>query len=83
MKLHHTPIILSDTPEKRADLISKLLAQPEVCFDSETTSLDELMAEVVGLSFTYIPGEAYYVPFPENQDEAKAMMNEFRPFFEK
>lgn len=73
---------LIDTPEKRAVLIADLLQQPEICFDSETTSLDELIAEVVGLSFSYKPGEAYYVPFPENRIEAQAIMNEFKPVFE-
>jgi DNA polymerase-1 len=73
---------LVDTAEKRAALISDLLAQIEICFDSETTGLDELIAEVVGLSFSYKAGEAYYVPFPAGRDEAQAMMNEFRPVFE-
>ncbi|MES2779175.1 MAG: DNA polymerase I [Bacteroidota bacterium] len=73
---------LIDTAEKRVSLIADLMQQPEVCFDSETTSLEELTAEVVGLSFAYKKGEAYYVPFPENRDEAQAMMNEFKPLFE-
>ncbi|MES2559314.1 MAG: DNA polymerase I [Bacteroidota bacterium] len=73
---------LVDTAEKRANLITELLQQPEVCFDSETTSLDELTAEIVGLSFAYKKGEAYYIPFPENKEEAQAMMNEFKPLFE-
>ena len=73
---------LIDTPEKRATLIADLLQQPEVCFDSETTSLDELTAEVVGLSFAYKKGEAYYVPFPESREEAQVIMNEFKPLFE-
>lgn len=73
---------LIDTADKRATLIADLLQQPEICFDSETTSLDELIAEVVGLSFSYKPGEAYYVPMPENRDEAQATMNEFKPVFE-
>jgi DNA polymerase-1 len=73
---------LIDTAEKRAALISDLVQQPEICFDSETTSLDELVAEVVGLSFSYKVGEAYYVPFPENRAEAQAMMYEFKPVFE-
>ena len=73
---------LVDTPEKRAALIADLLNQPEICFDSETTSLDELTAEIVGLSFAYQKGEAYYVPFPENREEAQAILNEFKPLFE-
>jgi DNA polymerase-1 len=73
---------LIDTAEKRKVLVNELLKQPEVCFDSETTSLDELSAEIVGLSFSYVPGEAYYVPFPENQEEAQTIINEFKEFFE-
>ena len=72
---------LIDTVEKRALLISDLLQQTEFCFDCETTSLDELSAEVVGLSFAYKKGEAYYVPFPENQQDAKTVMEEFIPVF--
>lgn len=77
---HHYHLI--DTPEKRAALIAELIQQPEICFDSETTSLDELTAEVVGLSFAYKKGEAYYVPFPANREEAQAILNEFKPLFE-
>ncbi|MCU0441433.1 MAG: DNA polymerase I [Bacteroidia bacterium] len=73
---------LIDTLEKRKSLLEQLLQQTAICFDSETTSLDELTAEVVGLSFSYKTGEAYYVPFPENRDEAQAMMNEFKVVFE-
>jgi DNA polymerase I len=73
---------LIDTGEKRAQLIADLLQQPEICFDSETTGLDELIAEVVGLSFSYKVGEAYYIPFPANREEAQAIMEEFRPVFE-
>lgn len=73
---------LIDTAEKRVALINDLLQQPEICFDSETTSLDELTAEIVGLSFAYKTAEAYYVPFPENRNEAQSMMNEFKPVFE-
>lgn len=73
---------LIDTESKRSALINDLLQQSIICFDSETTSLDELTAEVVGLSFAYKPTEAYYVPFPANQEEAKLMMMEFKPLFE-
>lgn len=82
--IENTPHLyhLIDTVEKRSTLIAELLQQPAICFDSETTSLDELTAEVVGLSFSYKTGEAYYVPFPESRDEAQAVMNEFKVIFE-
>jgi DNA polymerase-1 len=77
----HTYFLVDDK-SKVTNLIQQLSQQPEVCFDSETTSLDELNAELVGLSFSFKIGEAYYVPFPENQMEAQKLLNEFKPFFE-
>ena len=63
-------------------LIDKLLKQKEVCFDTETTGLDALTAELVGISFSFEKGKGYYVPFPLHFDEAKEIVEEFRPFFE-
>ena len=51
-------------------------------FDTETTGLDALHAELVGISFSYEKGKGFYVPFPENQEEATALIDKFRPFFE-
>lgn len=63
-------------------LLDKLLKQPEVCFDTETTGLNALTAELVGISFSFEPGKGYYIPFPENFEEAKSIIEEFKPFFE-
>lgn len=63
-------------------LLKKLLKQPAVCFDTETTSLNVHEAELVGIAFSYDAHKAYYVPIPENQDEAKAIVDRFKPFFE-
>jgi DNA polymerase-1 len=41
-----------------------------------------LNAELVGLSFSWEKGKGFYVPFPENQEEAKALVEKFKPFFE-
>ena len=74
--------ILADTPEKRAELVAKLSAVPSFCFDSETTALDELSAEIVGLSFSIKEGEGYYVPVPADEAGAKAVLEEFRGVLE-
>jgi DNA polymerase-1 len=74
--------ILIDTKEKRSELLNTLHHNKEFCFDSETTSLDTYVAEIVGLSFAVKPYEAYYVPFPENQQEAQSIINEFKSLFE-
>ncbi|KAF2512505.1 DNA polymerase I [Flavobacterium foetidum] len=63
-------------------LLQNLEKQTSVCFDTETTGIDALHAELVGMSFAYEKGKAFYVPFPENQEEAQALINKFVPFFE-
>ncbi|RFP66244.1 DNA polymerase I [Hymenobacter lapidiphilus] len=74
---------LMDTPALRAELLEFLLLQAEVSFDTETTGLDTMTARLVGLSFCWLPGEAYYVPVPQADDAAaQALVDEFRPFFD-
>jgi len=48
-----------------------------IAYDTETTGIDAHQAELVGLSFSWEAGKAYYVPTPEDQDEAKAIAAEF------
>ena len=77
---HSYQIILGDLGLKL--LLQNLQKQTSVCFDTETTGLDALHAELVGISFSYEKGKGFYVPFPENQEEAKALIEKFIPFFE-
>ncbi|MBZ4036080.1 DNA polymerase I [Flavobacterium sp. 17A] len=63
-------------------LLQNLEKQTSVCFDTETTGIDALHAELVGMSFSYEKGKAFYVPFPESQEEAQTLINKFVPFFE-
>ena len=63
-------------------LLQNLLNQKSVCFDTETTGLDALHAELVGISFSYEKGKGFYVPFPENQEETQTIIDKFIPFFE-
>lgn len=74
--------ILVDTKVKRADLISKLFMQKSVCFDTETTGVDVFTAEMVGMSFCFTKGEAYYVSLPTEKSEATEVLREFKPFFQ-
>ncbi|MGM0634578.1 MAG: DNA polymerase I [Bacteroidota bacterium] len=77
---HHYQSVNSKLARKL--LLEKLLKQQSVCFDTETTSLKTLDAELVGIAFSWEKGKGYYVPFPENQKEAKAILNELKAFFE-
>jgi DNA polymerase I len=77
----HTYFLVK-TKEERADLIKKLEQSTVFAYDSETTNLDANRAELVGMSFATKANEGYYVPFPTNQKEAQAIVEEFRPLFE-
>ena len=72
-----------DNPKAQKILVQNLLKQKAVCFDTETTSLNELEAELVGMSFSYKKGLAYYIPLSEDRDEVVKTLEIFRPFFEK
>lgn len=72
-----------DQPKAQKMLVNNLLQQQTVCFDTETTSLNEMEAELVGMSFSYKKGLAYYVPLSENREEALQTLEIFKPFFEK
>ena len=77
---HHYQIIQGDLPTKL--FLQNLMNQKSVCFDTETTGIDTLHAEIVGMSFSYEKGKSFYVPFPENQEQAQVLANKFKPFFE-
>ncbi len=62
--------------------IKQLMKQQSVCFDTETTSLNELEAELVGIAFSWEKGQGFYMPFPEDRSEAKELIKQLRPFFE-
>ncbi|MCL7762387.1 DNA polymerase I [Polaribacter sp. Z014] len=70
-----------DSPFARKLLLKKLMEQTSVCFDTETTGLKALEVELIGIAFSYEIGKGYYVSFPEDQEETKAILEEFRPFF--
>ena len=71
-----------DSPFSRKLLIQKLMSQTSVCFDTETTGLKALEVELIGIAFSFEIGKGYYVSFPENQEETKTILEEFRLFFE-
>ena len=72
----------TDTLEKRKSLIQVLSFQDSFCFDTETTGLNPLKAELVGMSFAISAFEAFYVPVPTDLKKAAAIVNEFKSLFE-
>jgi DNA polymerase-1 len=72
---------LVDTTDKVDNLVKLLENQKLFCFDTETTSVDANNAELVGLSFSIKPGEAFYVPVPTDQEKTKEIVNKFKGVF--
>jgi DNA polymerase I len=72
----HTPTVgtaesnvtvnIVDTPEKLADLVAALNQADVISFDTETTSTEEMRADVVGISLAIKDGEGYYLPVGHN-----------------
>ncbi len=73
---------LIETRDKRNTFVKELLKQKIVCFDTETTSVDANNADLVGMSFSWKEKQAFYIPFPENENAVKFILDDFRPFFE-
>ena len=73
---------LMDSAEKRQELLKYLKAQQTFCFDTETDNINAFEAQLVGFSFSWHSGEAYYVPVPEPEEEARKIVEEFREVFE-
>jgi len=74
--------LLIDSQDKTDELLQKLNKENKICFDTETTSVDANNCELVGISFSIKPSEAYYIPIPSNQEEAKKTIHQFKSILE-
>ena len=73
---------LIDTEEKRNELIKNIKTKDFFSLDTETTDIDPIHAELVGMSFSYAENQAFYVPIPADRDEALKIVNEFKEVLE-
>jgi len=62
--------------------LNQLQQQKSVCFDTETTNIDALKAELVGIAFSWEAHKGFYIPFPEDKAKAQNLIEKLRPFFE-
>ena len=74
---------LIDTVEAARALSRSLDGLREIAFDTETTGLDALEAEMVGFSLSWEAHTAYYVALPAERSEAQTWLELFRPHFER
>ncbi len=77
---HHYELV--DSTEKIEGLVNVLSSASAICFDTETTGLNSLEAELVGIAFSIESGKAYFVPTPESFEEAKSIAQQFSDIFE-
>ena len=73
---------LIDTEGKMLEIFSIFKTKNILSLDTETTSTSPIDAELVGLSFSVTPHEAFYVPIPANREEALRIVNIFKPLYE-
>lgn len=71
--------ILIDGEESLRAVVGEALKATEICFDTETTSINPLDSELVALSLSWKKGEGYLVRFPESQSETKALLRIISP----
>lgn len=72
---------LVESADQRKELISQLKKAKTLCFDTETTGLNPMTAELLGIAFSWEKGKAFYVAVPPDEDEAKKVCAEFDPIF--
>jgi DNA polymerase-1 len=74
--------ILVNEENKIKELVDVLMQQAEICFDTETTGIDANEAELVGMSFSYKPGEAYFVTCTSEYESTCNLLELLKPLFE-
>ncbi len=73
---------LVDTEEGILRLIALISSHNFWCFDTETTGIDPIVAQLVGMSFCVTSDQAFYVPVSSDPYEAQIRVEQFRPLFE-
>ena len=73
---------LIDTEDKINDFLRIILTKEILSLDTETTGTDAMSAELVGMSFSYKENQAFYVPVPQDREEAQKIVDKFKPVFE-
>ena len=73
---------LIETEEDAHKLFDFFITKQILCLDTETTSINPIDAELVGLSFSVEEGKAFYVAIPAERKKAERIVNIFKPLYE-
>jgi DNA polymerase-1 len=79
--ISHKYVLLGDL-KQLMEFTSLALARKEICFDTETTSINPLDSELVAIAFSWEKGSGFLVHFSESREEAKEKLEILRPLFE-
>src|SRR5690606_32745795 len=79
--VEHDYKVLKDLAEIE-ELIRLLGKESAICFDTETTGINANCCDIIGLSFSILPGKAWYVPLSTNKDECLLVLNKFKEILE-
>jgi len=71
-----------ENPDQIKDLVTTINSLSEFCFDTETTSINPLDAELVALTFSWEKATGYFIYFPDSQKETQDILEILRPVFE-
>jgi DNA polymerase I len=78
----HTYLLL-DTPEKQHAFYQELATQKTFCFDCETSSLDPITCQLLGLAFSWKKGHGFYLPFPSDKTATRSLLAHLEPIFSR
>ena len=73
---------LIETEEDARKLFDFFVTKQILSLDTETTSVNPIDAELVGLSFAAEEGKAFYVAIPTEREKAERIVNIFKPLYE-
>ncbi|WP_321978823.1 DNA polymerase I [Prevotella sp.] len=73
---------LIDTEDDARKLFDFFITKQNLCLDTETTSINPIDTELVGLSFSVEEGKAFYVAIPAEREKAERIVNIFKPLYE-
>ncbi|MDQ1332281.1 MAG: polymerase, partial [Bacteroidota bacterium] len=76
--VNHKYILVSDENELK-EILKKANSQNEICFDTETTSIEPLESEIVALALSWAKGTGYLIHFPDSQEETNKLLALINP----
>jgi DNA polymerase I len=71
-----------DSEQALKKLIADIQNQGSFCFDTETTGLDAMQAQLIAMTVSLAPSEAYLIYFPEGDTQALSQLEDLRPVLE-